>query len=276
MRALLLAALLAAPAAAQEVCGRDGPACEIDGGSYRVALPEGGATGPSVLFLHGFGGSARGALGMTGVVEAVTARGYAMVAADGVPREGGGGRRWNFLPEAQRARDRDEGAFLAAVMADAAARYGLDPARTLLAGFSAGGFTVHYIACEDPGAFAAYAPVAGAFWRPHPTACAGPVRLLHTHGWRDRTVPLEGRPLGGGRYVQGDVWESLGLWREANGCGRDDPDGTRTTGRFLRRHWDCAEGSALEMALFDGGHGVPAGWADMALDWFEAVTGEDG
>ena len=43
-----------------------------------------------------------------------------------------------------------------------------------------------------PGA-AAYAPVAGSFWRPHPDmeACAGPVDLLHTHGWRDKTVPLD-------------------------------------------------------------------------------------
>jgi polyhydroxybutyrate depolymerase len=25
------------------------------------------------------------------------------------------------------------------------------------------------------------------------------------------------------------------------------------------------------MALFPGGHGVPAGWADMMLDWYEAL-----
>jgi polyhydroxybutyrate depolymerase len=29
----------------------------------------------------------------------------------------------------------------------------------------------------------------------------------------------------------------------------------------------------LELALFDGGHGVPRGWSGLALDWFEAQVG---
>ena len=131
---------------------------------------------------------------------------------------------------------------------------------------------VTYLACEAPESFAAYAPVSGGFWRPHPAGCAGPVRLLHTHGWSDTTVPLEGRFLGGGRFQQGDIFAGLEIWRAANRCPDQRPDAHAATGPFWRRSWTgCAPGSALELALFPGGHTVPEGWADLALDWFEAL-----
>ena len=270
VRAILLAATVAAaPAWAQDVCGRGGAPCTVEGGSYHAVLPD-APSGGAVVLLHGFGGSGDGMLGATGVVDAITARGYAVIAPNGLPfAEGDTRGSWSFLPDEIRPRRRDEGAFLAAVVQDASDRYGVDPDRTLLAGFSAGGFLVNYLACETPDAFPAYAPVSGGFWRPHPDACAGPVRLLHTHGFQDSTVPLEGRPLRGGQFIQGDIFEGLGIWRDANGCEWDDPDAYAVTGPFQRRRWDCAPGAALEFALFDGGHTIPDGWADMALDWFE-------
>lgn len=277
MRAFLaaLACLAALPASAQ-VCGRDTDSCETETGTYRAALPENVQSGmPAIMFLHGAGGTGRGTLGMTGTINAITARGYAVLAPDALPRQPGrSGGSWSFLPNLQREQRRDEGAFFEEVIADAADRYDIDPDRVLLAGFSAGGFMVNYLACDTPDAFQAYAPVSGGFWRPHPESCEGPVKLLHTHGFRDSTVPLEGRPLRSGQWLQGDIFEGLGIWREANNCTRPDPDGYSTTGQFQRRHWDCAPGSALEFALFPGGHGVPAGWADMAIDWFEAVTAD--
>jgi polyhydroxybutyrate depolymerase len=264
----LLMALGAAPAAA---CGREDAACETALGGYHVALPSAPEGAPAVMFLHGAGGSGAGVLSMSGMVAEVTARGYAVIAPDGLPWQGRGGGIWSFLPEAQRPKARDEGAFLIGVAVDAAERFGLDPDRVLLAGFSAGGFMVSYLACDDPDGFPAYAPVAGGFWRPHPEACAGPVRLLHTHGLADTVVPLEGRPLGGGRFLQGDIFEGMAIWRAANGCARPDPDAHGVSGAFSTRRWDCAPGSALGMALHPGGHSVPEGWAAMTLDWFEAL-----
>ena len=118
----------------------------------------------------------------------------------------------------------------------------------------------------------AYAPVAGAFWRPHPEVggCAGPVRLLHTHGWRDETVPLEGRPLRSADILQGDVFHGLLILRDANGCTGLRADEYDTDGAFWQRWWTrCSEGSALELALHTGGHVVPEGWAELALDWYD-------
>ena len=272
IRALCLAASLATVATGARADCADTPGpCEIPEGRYHVELPDTDAPSrPAVMFLHGYGGSAEGVLKMRGTVEALTARGYVVIAPEG-ERRANGNRSWSFYPG---RRERDERAFLTAVRADAARRFGVDPERTVLSGFSAGGFMVTYLACEHPGAFAAYAPVSGGFWRPHPQSCAGPVRLFHTHGWTDNVVPLEGRYLGGGRWQQGDIFAGLELFRDANRCADNRPDGFATTGEFLRRRWSrCAEGSALEMALFPGGHGVPKGWAPMMLDWFEALPG---
>jgi polyhydroxybutyrate depolymerase len=247
-------------------------------GEYHVALPPDTDTNtdtdaPMVVFLHGWGSGGAQTLKNTGLVNSLLARGYAIVAPTGSRWVGTGtGHGWNFYPGWE---GRDESDFLRRVAEDAAGRFGLDRERVLLAGFSGGGFMVNYLACATPGAFAAYAPVAGGFWRPHPAGCAGPVRLFHTHGWADRTVPLEGRFLGGGRYQQGDIFAGLEIWRAANDCPDENPAAHSETGRFWRRAWTgCAPGSALHLALFPGGHGVPEGWADMVLDWFEAGAGE--
>lgn len=255
--------------AAEAACGDDPGACTLPGGSYHIVLPDSGPpASPAVVFLHGFGSSGEGSLSNTGMVEAVLARGYAVIAPDGQPREGAQGRRWDFHPERPAARD--EGAFIRAVADDAAARFGLDRGDMLLSGFSIGGSLASYVACADPGSFRAYAPVAGSFWRPHPTGCAGPVALFHTHGWQDGTVPLEGRVLGSGA-AQGDVFVAMQLWREAGGC-RLQPDAYDTKDAFQIRSWTgCATGAQLGFALHPGGHSVPPGWATLALDWYEAL-----
>jgi polyhydroxybutyrate depolymerase len=266
---LALAAALATAGAAGAGCGPVAEPCAVAGGTYHVELPAGTAGPlPALLFLHGWGGTGEGTLSNRGMVQAFLARGYAVIAPDGQMRANGQGRTWDFLPE--REVRRDETAFLRAVADDAARRFGLDRGRMLLAGFSIGGSMTSYLACADPAAFAAYAPVAGSFWRPHPVACAGPVRLLHLHGWTDVTVPLEGRDVGGA--TQGDVFAAMEIWRATNGCTALRPDAFGAEGDILRRRWtDCTPGSALEFALHPGAHGIPPGWAALAMDWFEGL-----
>ncbi len=278
--AVLAAPLLAAaPVQAAQPCGRDGPACAVALGEYRVALPQGDGPAdgrPAVMFFHGYGGSAAQTLGNADMVDAFLARGFAVIAPEGEVRPGGDTSGWSFHPERPKARDED--AFSRQVLDDAAARFGIDRDRILLSGFSIGGSMTWYLACEDPTIAAAFAPVAGAFWRPHPEmgSCAGPVRLLHTHGWRDETVPLEGRPLRSD-LVQGDVFHGLEILRDANGCAGLRADAYDTEGPFWRRWWTrCAPGSALEFVLHEGGHSVPPGWAPLAIDWFERTVPPSG
>ena len=278
----LLSVLGAAPAfAACEAANIKGTAylkCTIDEGEYALHLPEPGEAGsqkpiPALLYFHGAGGSGPKAMRNKGMLRTFTDRGYAIIAPSGLKRPNTRfGPGWSFQPF--REKQRDELAFAKAILSDVSANHGIDRTRILTSGFSIGGSLVWYLACQDPALSRAYAPVAGAFWRPHPVSadCNGPIKLLHTHGWRDGTVPLEGRPLGGGRIYQGDVFAGLQIMREVNGCDQLRADKFDTSGRFWRRKWTkCTSDSALEFALHTGGHGVPKGWANMAIDWFEAL-----
>lgn len=254
--------------AAADCAGSPEP-CSLPNGTYHIALPE-GATGPlpAILMLHGYGGDGVSFVRNEGIARPFLDQGYAVIAADGQMRASGKGRSWDFHPD--QPATRDETAFLIAVADDAAARFGLNRDAMLLAGFSIGGSMTSYVACQTPAAFAAYAPVAGSFWRPHPEACAGPVRLLHTHGTADGTVPLTGREIRPG-FMQGNVFAAMDIWRKTNGCPAAEADSVTTTGIYEVQHWTgCLPGSDLTFALHDGGHSIPKGWAQMALDWFEA------
>ncbi len=269
---LMMTALLSMTGAAFADCGPQTGACEIPTGTYHTVLPDNADNAPAVLYLHGWGGDGMGSLTNRGMVDALIARGYAVIAVDGTPRAGRSGRSWAFHPD--REAPRDDVAFVAAVADDAATRFGLDRDRMVLSGFSVGGSMVAYAACRDPGAFSAYAPISGSFWRPMPATCAGPTRMFHIHGWTDGTVPLEGRRIGGAGITQGDVFQAMSILRATNGCTRSNPDGFSTIADTQLRRWDesCAPGSSLVMALHPGGHKVPKGWADMMLDWYEGLS----
>lgn len=263
-------AFILSASTAQAICADSDDMCEMEGGSYHLKLPyEVTEPAPVVVFLHGYGGSGRNTINIDRMVDPLLARGYAVIAPNGLRSRGDGPMSWNFFPGWE---GREEVGFLTDVVADASERFGTSSDTVLLSGFSAGGFMVNYLACDAPETFSAYAPVSGGFWRPHPVSCEGPVKLFHTHGWSDNTVPLEGRKLGGGRFEQGDIFAGLEIWREANQCWDEKPSGFSRDGDFMLRKWNgCAEDAALEMALFPGGHTVPEGWADMAIDWFEGL-----
>jgi polyhydroxybutyrate depolymerase len=242
--------------------------CTVANGTYHIAVPQ-GATGPfpAILLLHGYGGEGVGSIRNKGMVNLMLARGYAVIAPDGQQRRNGAGRTWDFHPD--RPATRDEVAFLILVADDTAAKYNLKRDDMLLAGFSIGGSMTSYVACAAPNAFAAYAPMAGSFWRPHPRSCAGPVRLLHTHGKADKTVPLLGREVGSG-FKQGNVYEAMGIWRATNNCPCDAPDDENKVGLYTIQHWDTyTPVSRLDFALHDGGHSIPKGWTKLAMDRYE-------
>ncbi|MEL6208026.1 MAG: prolyl oligopeptidase family serine peptidase, partial [Pseudomonadota bacterium] len=243
--ALAMGIATAPSAPAQQACGDADRPCQIDGGSYHIRLPEGVENPPVVVFIHGWGSAGANALDNPAIGRGVVDRGWAYVAPNGLPRGGDrGGGTWGFRPESDNPRD--EVAFITAVLADAEARHGVDSARSMLGGFSIGGSMTTYFACQSPETFFAYAPIAGSFWRPHPAECEGPVRLFHIHGWRDGTVPLEGRPLGGGRVYQGDVFASMEILRSANGCVEMRADDFETRADLWIRRWDrCTPGSDL-------------------------------
>jgi polyhydroxybutyrate depolymerase len=269
MLKVALATLALSGPALADCAGASGP-CEIASGSYNIRLPEGYNTQtPVVIFLHGYGGSGKATVNSKKIANPFLKRGYALIAPNAIKPKGARANSWNFHPSYDRGRN--EAAFFKQVFDDAIKRFDLNPKQVLLAGFSIGGSMVSYVACNNPGQFTAFAPVSGSFWRPHPTKCTTPVKLFYTHGWSDTVVPLEGRHINE-RFIQGDVFYALNLWRETNQCAQPRAENISVKGIFMRRNWkSCNPDSALEFALFHGGHTVPKGWADMVLDWYESL-----
>ncbi|MBK0400747.1 dienelactone hydrolase family protein [Limibaculum sp. M0105] len=275
LTALLTNHLLAgADESAAPPCGNPEGICSVENGIYRLRLPDsvGAAPVPAVIYLHGWGGNSLAVMrGANRVSDATVARGYALIVPEGVPKPGREQRDW-AVRDMLSNHPRDDIAFLASVLDDAAAR-GIDRSRVLLAGFSRGGSMVWDVACRAPGLAHAYAPVAGAFWEPLPDDCNGPVNLFHTHGWTDRVVPLEGRSVADGRLIQGDAFASLAIMRDMTGCDARMPDTTpmEADGGIWWRHWTSCPGGRLDLMLHPGGHALPDGWIDQALTWFELL-----
>ena len=217
MFVVLIGLLAATPCLAGEGCGAPATPCSVASGTYFAATPpwhEGDPLRPAVLFLHGAGGSGASAIADPVLAGPIVARGYALLAPNGSARPDRDGAYWSL---GARPPVRDEDGFLEQILADAAPRFHLDRSRVFVTGFSMGAGLVWQLACRNPAAFAAYGPIAGGFWNGSPKACAGPVRLLLTHGWRDDAVPIEGwehKP----DLVEGGAFDGAQLWRRVNGC----------------------------------------------------------
>jgi polyhydroxybutyrate depolymerase len=254
-------------------CGADKDPCAVPLGQYWAASPAArpGATARATLvYFHGAGGHAVDIMGAKSFVDEFTSHGYVVIAPQGLKRKQRPSTGWYFRPGEHH--ERDELAFVRQIVEDSATRFHIDRRRVALAGESLGGSLVWYLACRAPTEFVAYAPVAGGFWDPLPKGCAGPVKLLHTHGWVDRTVPLEGRLLRQGTIRQGDIFEGLVIWRRTNGCTRQDPSVSSVGPHVWRRLWTgCTPGASIELLMHDGGHDVPEWWAARARAWFDGI-----
>ncbi|MEM9439944.1 MAG: PHB depolymerase family esterase [Pseudomonadota bacterium] len=251
-----------------QACDAETP-CDIDAGSYHLALPDdwdGETALPAIVFFHGHRSSGRSV--MNGSVRSIFGKsGYAVIAPNGQMWPDADYRYWPGRPLARA--ERDDVAFTEAVVDDVAGRIPLNRERILVAGFSAGGSMAWMIACYRGDLFAGYVSIAGALRRPTPsTSCpGGPARMLHIHGFADAQVPLEGRAIRD--WHQGDVFASLDLLRSTNGC-ESKPSAIEIDDPFWCRNWNaCSSGADIDFCLHDGGHGMPEGWVTLAKDWFE-------
>lgn len=257
-------ALRAEPVMAGVVADACPPAdgCTVASGRYRIVLPPRAASGRAVgaiVFFHGYQETAAAVIADPALLAVARGLGVALVAPDGM------GRSWSF--PGSPAHDRDEFAFVGQVLDDVVARFPVDPVRLLASGFSQGGSMVWYLACRMPQRFAAFAPIAGAFWEPLPTRCEAPrPPLIHVHGTADATVPLAGRALRAG-VRQGDVFRSLAILapgRCTAGWAEAAHDGVSAGALACRRALGCDGTALLELCLHGGGHVAEAAWVERA------------
>jgi polyhydroxybutyrate depolymerase len=96
----------------------------------------------------------------------------------------------------------DDVGFLLALRELLVADHGLDAASVVATGMSNGGDMMYRLACEEPGAFAALAPVAGCLmgWLAVDCTPDPHVPLLEIHGTDDAITPWEGDPDGSDGY----------------------------------------------------------------------------
>ena len=158
---LLLPAMWATQVVA---CGSDSD-CEVLGDRhYRIHLTD-GATG-ALVFAHGFGGSAKGVVKNARLAALAEQLGLALVALKSAEKD------WSIAnaPSKVTRAGVDEVAYVDAVMADVAGRFGLEASKSYVSGFSAGGMMAWTIACQRGDMFAGYVPMAGVFWQPRTRA----------------------------------------------------------------------------------------------------------
>jgi polyhydroxybutyrate depolymerase len=259
--ALLSMALILAAGVANAACPAE-TGCVVAGGHYRIVLPPAAAPGSpvgAIVFFHGWQGSAEEVVADQGLVATAGALGVALIAPDGQ------GRTWSY--PGSPGRHRDEFAFVDAVVTDAIARFPIRNDRLLAAGFSQGGSMVWWLACRMPARFAAFAPVAGAFWVPMPERCEEPrPAMVHFHGLADGTVPMQGRQLRNG-FRQADVRASLGVFAPA--CVAQWRELPREGVTDCAVAAGCPGGRLLTLCLHQGGHDLDPAW--IARAWRDAV-----
>src|SRR5689334_6321120 len=84
---------------ARAECGGSDRPCAVPLGSYRVAAPpwrDGDPPRPVVIHFHGFGQSGAEVLSNADLVEPIVARGYVLLAPDGLVPPGYSGGSWSF------------------------------------------------------------------------------------------------------------------------------------------------------------------------------------
>jgi polyhydroxybutyrate depolymerase len=232
-------------------------------GTYRAVVPpgwDGKRPMPLVLYLHGFREDSAKITGNADLVAAATGFGALLVVPDGKDMS------WSHVGAP--SHKRNDLAFLHAVVADAEQRWPVDQARVFASGFSIGGSMVWDLACHAATGFAAFLPFSGDFWTPYPERCeTGPVDLRHTHAMNDHTFPMNGRPLFGGQFHQGDVHQGFAILEATDTCAVE-PDRKLRDGDLDCESWTtCVSGRQLEMCLHNGDHQIQPDWFRRSIDW---------
>lgn len=162
---LLLASMAFIPATAESQARIERGQFTSPAGSraYRLALPaarDASRSAPLLVMLHGCLQDAADVARGTRLDARATALGFAVLYPE-QPASANPRRCWNWFDAAHQGRGAGEPAILAGMIAQVASERGTDPARTYVAGISAGGAMAVILAVNYPEMFAAVASASG-------------------------------------------------------------------------------------------------------------------
>ncbi len=248
----------------RDVVSPDGDAREVE-----VTIPasyDGTTRTPIVLNLHGITSSIGEQNLFTNLPTTGGERGYIVVtpqALDATFDEGEtqiSGAFWNGVgEEAAAAADGavDDVAFLTGLLDDLEDELCVDTSREYLAGFSNGAGMSGTLVCEQPGRFAAYAPVAGVNLDAECRADVA-VSVIAFHGDADPLVEYEGDSAVDVGFGAVAVDERVAQWATLADCA-DEPTTTRPFEDVTLSVWeDCGGGNEVQLYVVNaGGHVWP-------------------
>lgn len=258
MLALISVVSLALSVGPTAACGVDTD-CKLGDRIYRIAMPESGTTTGAIVYMHGYRGSAKGAMRNAALKDLAHRNGLALVAA----KSAGDDWRIPGVPEDPSVSGEEEFTYFDGLIDDLETRHGIDRTNLIATGFSAGGMMVWNLACRRGGSFKAFVPIAGTFWDPVPDTCPDyPVDMVHIHGTTDKIVPLAGRPIA--QTHQGDVL--IAIDRLVAAGGYEDKVSDLETDDLSCKIGESGDQRVMAFCTHPGGHSFKAEYLDTALD----------
>jgi polyhydroxybutyrate depolymerase len=226
---------------------------------------------PVVIMIHGAGGTGQGAIEETRWDQKADRENFIAVFPDGVPRNPKRPARFLINPQlwndesgrgaAAGIPKHDDVGFIAQIIETTETRYGADPNRIYVTGFSNGASMTFTVGVELSDKVAAIAPVAGHLWVLGRELKA-PVPMLFIIGTADPLEPLHGgiANLPWGRFQQPPIEVSLARWRTMLECPSKPKTDTHNGGVEELQFTNCAKGAeVVEYFIDDMGHVWPGG-----------------
>jgi len=250
--------------------------------NYNVNTPM-----PAVIFLHGGGGSMRGAY-LEGMNHSADKLRFILVIPDGTGRMADRYLVWNAGQRGNSAccgyaveNNIDDVGFISAMIDQLKANFNVDASRIYATGISNGGSMSYRLACELSGKIAAVATVAG--WTEDRCSPSRPVPVMHVHGTGDLRAPYNGGQSGvffewskgpcvtigpNGQPDQGSghscsvpsASQTVDTWRTKDQCTANSTTVYQNGAVTCVSYNQCAGASEVEFCTVEGGgHTWPSG-----------------